>query len=82
MPHKPGHKRDLWLLAGDLAELRRAPGGNEIGGLARAVAEGRAPTWVAANLETLEVLERKMYNRHDLAENVKLAFEFPPRIVP
>lgn len=73
--HKPGHKRELWLLAQDLVELRRDA---KNGSLARAVAEGRAPSWIVENLATMEIIERKMYNRHRLGENLRLALS--PRL--
>jgi hypothetical protein len=47
-----------------------------------AVATRRVPAWVANNLETIELIERKVYNRHDLLENLGLAFQFPDKIVP
>ena len=52
-------------------------------GMHRAAAEsGDAAPWIAANLEALEVIERKIYNTHDFGENLGLAFTFPPRIQP
>jgi hypothetical protein len=71
--NRPGHKRGLFVLARDLVGLRDHPRANERGGLARAVADGRAPSWVKANLEVLSVIERKVYNRHQLIENLGLA---------
>lgn len=47
-----------------------------------AVESGRAPAWVVDHLETIELIERKVYNRHDLLENLALAFQFPDKIVP
>jgi hypothetical protein len=44
----------------------------------RAVEEGSAAPWMAANLDTIEVIERKIYNRHDFFENLSLALQFPP----
>ena len=64
---KPGHKPALRALAEDVAAYRRG---------------GEAPAWFATNRETVEVVERKMHNRHRLGENLALAFAFPPRIVP
>jgi hypothetical protein len=45
-----------------------------------AVRAGRAPDWVEDNLDTISLIERKIYNRHDLLENLRLALAFPPRI--
>lgn len=76
----PGHKPHLKELAEDLASLRRTGGVRP--GLARdAVNRDAAPEWIARNLESIELIERKMSNRHDWRENVELAFTFPAPIV-
>ena len=68
-------------LAEDLERLHRlytaAPGMYRL-----AVDNGDAPAWIERNLDTIEVIERKMYNRHALWENLGLALTFPPRIQP
>jgi hypothetical protein len=46
----------------------------------RRVQQGRAPEWIRDNLASVEVLERKIYNRGDIRENLRLAFTFPARI--
>jgi len=80
---RPAHKRGLKPLADRMRAamvdpaFRFAPGGWR-----EAVARGDAPAFVARNLETVELLERKMYNRHDWAENLSLALSFPERIDP
>ncbi|MBI4707215.1 MAG: hypothetical protein HY761_04755 [Candidatus Omnitrophica bacterium] len=48
----------------------------------KAVDDGRASEWIVRNINTIEILERKIFNNHDLSENLKLAFTFPPRIKP
>jgi hypothetical protein len=35
------------------------------------------PGWIRRNVEDLELIERKTYNKHDFLENIKLAFQFP-----
>ena len=47
-------------------------------GLCREAAERGAPSWIRENLATLEIIEDKVFNRHDWAENLRLAFRFPP----
>ncbi len=81
---RPSHKNGLKPLARDLALVQHWRGSDppSPGLHRRAVEAGVAAPWIAANLETIEALERKMYNRHDLLENLKLAFTFPGRIVP
>ena len=64
----------LLLLAGAaLAPGCAAPSGGEA---------GTAPPWIAANLDTLEVIERKTFNRHRFLENLRLAFTFPGQVLP
>ncbi len=79
---RPAHKPGLRPLRDDLMSMyRRAP---EIGpGMFRKAAlAGQAPPWIVNNLETIEVLELKMFNRHRFMENLALAFTFPPKIEP
>lgn len=78
-PNRPAHKFGLRRRANDLVQVyRQYPPGR--GTLRRAVDAGVAPDWIAENLDTLEVLERKIYNEHDFLENLGLAFTFPPPI--
>jgi hypothetical protein len=48
----------------------------------RAVEDGAAHPWIARNLESIEQIERKVYNRHDLIENLVLAVTPIPRLEP
>jgi hypothetical protein len=79
---RPGHKYGLRPLAQDLAAVYRAePRGR--GMFQRAVADGKAPSFVRENLTRIRVLERKMYNQHAFGENLKLALARPgPIVVP
>jgi hypothetical protein len=79
---RPAHKHALLPLAEDLVELLRARADLGPGMFREAVENGTAPGWVARNLEALETIARKAYNRHALGENLRLAFTFPPRIAP
>jgi len=75
---RPAHKLGLIPLSKDLATLVRAARGRPGRGMYRAAVErGEAPAWIAANLDTIEVIERKIYNRHDWRENLALALTFP-----
>jgi hypothetical protein len=76
---RPGHKVDLGPMASQILALQREHGTGR-GMFRRAVESGTAPAWVRRNLDTLERIERKVYNRHDLGENLGLALRFPPRI--
>ena len=75
-----GHKPALGALARDLIQLQIDGQGPAPGLYTRAIAEGRAPAWMRANRQTIELLERKITNRHGLWENLRLAFSFPAPI--
>jgi hypothetical protein len=77
---RPGHKPELILLARELAALQQGSEPIGRGMYAAAVDSGRAPYWVRDNLETIQLLERKIYNRHDVVENLQLAFSFPGQL--
>ena len=77
---KRGHKPVLTRLAGEIVDLQKAATLIGPGMYREAVDEGRAPSWVEANLATIELIERKIYNRHDFVENLRLAFQFPPKL--
>jgi hypothetical protein len=85
-PGRPAHKPRLPGMARDLArilEWAQARGEEPAPGLfRRAALAGEAPPWVAEQLPTLELLERKIFNRHRPLENLALALRFPPRIAP
>ena len=78
---RPAHKFGLYPLAEDLRRVQEQvePGR---GMYRQAVESGIAPDWIVRNLESIEVIEAKVYNRHDFGENLRLAFQFPKRIEP
>ncbi|MFT5052075.1 MAG: hypothetical protein ACI8QZ_003507 [Chlamydiales bacterium] len=75
-----GHKPALPALAVDLIEIQMAATEIGRGVYSSAIDSGSAPAWMAANRDTIELLERKVFNRHNLAENMRLALRFPPKI--
>ena len=81
---RPSHKLGLLPLAHDLAAVHDAvhDTGKTIGpGMYRKFVEnGGKPLWIAANLKTIEIIEKKIYNNHDFVENMRLAFYFPEKI--
>jgi hypothetical protein len=80
---RPAHKQGLRPLAADLAIIYQRYGDPPSRGMMRrAVARGYAPKWIMANLESVEIIEKKIFNRHDWRENFRLAFAFPPKIDP
>ena len=82
-PERPGHKTELLWLAPDLVEVLRWWGKAPEPGMYRAAVEaGVAPDWIARNLKAFELLERKLYNRHDPVENLLLALQTGVQIEP
>jgi len=79
--NRPGHKDRLTVLSKDLVRIE-GRAGEQVGVdmFQHAVAAGIAAPWIVANLDTIERISRKTYNRHDVAENFGLAFSFPGRI--
>jgi len=80
---RPAHKPGLRPLAVDLQQVIEWWGRSPDRGMYRAAVEAKvAAPWVERNLETLELIERKIYNRHDLWENLVLAMHVGERIDP
>ena len=77
---RPGHKSKFLKQYGyELSLIQNARGWGP--GVNRAAVEaGEAPAWVAENLEAIEAIEARIYNRHDFFENLQLALERPPVI--
>lgn len=80
-PWRPGHLKDTDFLASHLAQIQTQYGWGR-GIYRRAVEDGVADPWIARNLESIERIERKTYNRHDLIENLVLAVTPIPRLEP
>ncbi len=81
---RPGHRYGLRPYARSLAHLYNrsaAPGGARDRGFFReAILAGQAPPWVVKHIDALDLVERKMFNRHDLGENLRLVLDSPRRI--
>jgi len=79
---RPGHKA-VDQHAASLAKLvRGAKGKRGAGMFRRAVEAKKAPKWVVRNLDAIEAIERKVYNRHDFMENLRVALTPIPRLKP
>jgi len=76
-----GHRWELALLARDLVDMRA--NGIFVGeGIHRAAVErGLAAPWIARNIDAIEEIERRIYNRHDFAANLRLALNGWPKLV-
>jgi len=80
---RPAHKHGLLPMAREMMKILRDNDKTPYPGMYRkAVEEHAAPSWIKDNLETIEVLERKMFNSHNPIENLRLAFTFPEKIKP
>jgi hypothetical protein len=77
---RPGHKARLIGLARDLLVLRTWDQRTQPGLAKRAASHGRAPKWIQDNLDTISVVERRMYNEHHFLSNLRLALVDPGRI--
>ena len=80
---RPAHKWGLTFLANDMVKIYREAGNTPGPGVfRRAVDEGRAPEWIVKNIDTIEMIERRMFNRHHFFENLRLALTPIPRMDP
>lgn len=78
---RPAHKLGLVPLAAHLVNIAASPKITFGRGMyGSAVQQGIARRWIADNLPSIEIIERKMFNTHDLGENLRLAFTFPEKI--
>lgn len=73
------HNPDLKPLARDISRIHHHEPGY-VGMYRQAVEGGSAPDWVAPNLESLELIERKIYNEHRFFENLRLALTPVPAL--
>lgn len=74
---RKGHKPLLRVMAKDIVDMQKDAKAIDRGMFREAVERGTAPEWVVNNLDAIEIIEKKVYNRHDFAENLRLAFTFP-----
>jgi hypothetical protein len=81
---RPGHPKGGYERAKEIAFMREHyPDGASPGLFRWAVDVGKSRLrWVHENRETLDQIERRMYNDHSLIENFKLAMMKIPRFDP
>lgn len=80
--NRPAHKWGLLPLAQDIARIQRAFPVHKPGMYRAALQKGLGAAWIERNLESIEIIERKIYNRKNFRENLSLAFTFPAPIQP
>lgn len=79
---RPAHKYGLRPLAHDILRIRGQFGFGR-GVFDRAIAESQNPQkWIVKNIESLRMIENKVYNTHNFAENLRLALTPVRQIVP
>lgn len=79
---RTAHKWGLTRLAGDIVAVYRSTGQPGRGTFRWAVERNQAPEWIGVNLDTIEIIEKKVFNRHSFWENLSLALTFPDKIDP
>jgi hypothetical protein len=80
--NRPAHKYGLRPLAHDILRIRGQFGFGR-GVFDRAIAESQNPQkWIVKNIESLRMIENKVYNTHNFAENLRLALTPVRQIVP
>lgn len=81
---RPGHPKGGYERAREIAFMREHyPDGPTPGMFRWAIDVGKSRLrWVHENQEALALIERRMYNRHSLRENFKLAMMKIPRLDP
>jgi len=71
---RPAHKMGLLELASDIVRIRRQHGFKR-GAFDLAVSnDPKTPAWIARNINSIRLIEKKVYNNHDFFENVQIAF--------
>jgi hypothetical protein len=79
---RPAHKYGLRPLAHDILRIRGQFGFGR-GVFDRAIAESQNPQkWIVKNIDSLRMIENKVYNTHNFAENLQLALTPVKQIVP
>lgn len=68
----PAFKTGLIPMAEDIASVYRMSDKIGRGMFRESVKQHRAARWIEANLDAIEIIEMKMFNRHDLLENFRL----------
>ena len=82
-PWRPGHydERERAPLLRDMMQVQNDHGWRP-GAYRQAVEAGQVGDWVARGLESIELIELKIHNRHQLVPNLRLALTPVPPIEP
>jgi hypothetical protein len=78
---RPGHKYGLIPYSDSVARIRERYGFVP-GAFDQAAADGMLMPWAEASGEAVRMIERKVFNQHDLAENISIALTSIPQLIP
>jgi hypothetical protein len=79
---RTAHKYGLIPFAYSIVAIHKLSNNFDRGIYRKMVEKGMAAKWITKNLKSIEIIERKIYNKQNFVENLKLAFTFPPKIKP
>jgi hypothetical protein len=79
--NRPAHKWGLKDLAADIVTIRETYGFGP-GVFDKAIIEGTANPWIIRNIDSIRLIEKKVYNPHHFFENLKLIFTRIDKIQP
>jgi hypothetical protein len=77
---RPAHRWGLVRLGFDLQKIQRTIPEHDRGLYRKAIEAQIAPEWISKQIDIIEVIEKKIYNRHDFRENLQLAFTRIPKL--
>jgi hypothetical protein len=81
MSDRPAHKLGLKGLAGDIRDIRQKYGFGP-GVFDEAINAGKADAWIIENIDSIRLIEKKVYNTHHFFENIQLALTKIEKIQP
>lgn len=79
---RPAHRWGLVRLGHDIELINKKIAVHDRGMYRQAVESGIAPEWIAKQVHLIEMIEKKIFNRHDFVENLRLAFTHVPKLSP
>jgi hypothetical protein len=78
---RPGHRLGLGGPANRVKRINAWAEPHGVGMFQQSIDGNYGAAWVVENIDVIQIIERKAYNRHELRENLGLAFTFPGPIV-
>lgn len=78
---RPAHKLGLKPLAQQILKIRNLYGFRQ-GAFVDAIDDGVAPNWMIRNIQSIEMIEAKVYNHHIFGDNLRMALTHIESIKP